>query len=72
MEFIGACIGEDYKILLEKFDNMRKKRNLLTYEPWKLNISKTDTKNAIKSAEEFISLIMNEIKEENPQKEFEF
>ncbi len=70
VEFIGACIGEEYKILIEKFDNMRKRRNLLTYEPWKLSISKTDTKNAVKSAEEFIALIINKIKAENPQQEF--
>ena len=70
VEFVGVCVGEDYKILIEKFDNMRKKRNLLTYEPWKLNISKTDTKNALKSAEQFLALIINKIRAENPQKEF--
>ncbi len=72
IEFIGICVNEEYKTLIEKFDNMRKKRNLLTYEPWRLNISKTDTKNAIKSAEEFVTLIINKIKAENPQKEFNF
>lgn len=72
VEFIGACVGEDYKILIEKFDNMRKKRNLLTYEPWRLNISKTDAENALKSAREFVSFIANKIKEENPQIEFKF
>lgn len=51
---------------------MRKKRNLLTYEPWKLHISKTDAKNALKSAEEFVALIKNKIKAENPQQEFDF
>lgn len=72
VEFIGACVDEKYRVLIEKFDNMRKKRNLLTYEPWKLHISKTDTKNALKSAEEFVMLIKNKIKKENPQKEFDF
>ena len=72
VEFIGACISEDYKTLIKKFDNMRKRRNLLTYEPWRLNISKTDAKNAIKSAEEFLSFIVDKIKKENPQKEFKF
>ena len=72
VEFIGAYVGENYKILIEKFDNMRKKRNLLTYEPWRLNISKTDLKNALKSAKEFVSFIMDKVKEENPQIEFKF
>jgi len=66
------CVGERYKILIKKFDNMRKKRNLLTYEPWRLNMSETDTKNALKSAEEFILLIIDKIKKGNPQKEFKF
>ena len=72
VEFIGVCVGEEYKILIEKFDNMRKKRNLLTYEPWKLHISKTDIKNALKSAKEFVALIKDKIKAENPQKELNF
>jgi len=70
VEFIGVYVGEDYKILMEKFDNMRKKRNLLTYEPWRLNISKTDAENAIKLAKEFVFFIMDKVKEENPQIEF--
>ncbi|MCK4244048.1 MAG: HEPN domain-containing protein [Candidatus Omnitrophica bacterium] len=72
VEFIGAYVGENYKILIEKFDNMRKKRNLLTYEPWRLNVSKTDTENALKSAREFVSFIRDKVKEENPQIEFKF
>ncbi|MEK6715617.1 MAG: hypothetical protein AABY43_06195 [Candidatus Omnitrophota bacterium] len=72
IEFAGAYIGDNYKVLFQKFDTMRKKRNLLMYEPWKLDISGTDTKNAIKSAEDFLSLIMRKIKEENPQEEFKF
>ncbi|HCG76583.1 MAG: hypothetical protein COZ37_04730 [bacterium (Candidatus Ratteibacteria) CG_4_10_14_3_um_filter_41_18] len=72
VEFIGVYVGEEEKILMEKFDNMRKKRNLLTYEPWRLNISKTDAENALKSAREFVSFIMDKIKEENPQIEFKF
>jgi uncharacterized protein (UPF0332 family) len=72
VEFIGAYVGEDYKVLVQKFDNMRKRRNLLTYEPWKLNISMTDTKNAVKSTEDFLFLITNKIKEQDPQAEFKF
>ena len=66
VEFIGAYVGENYKILIEKFDSMRKKRNLLTYEPWRLSISKTDLKNVVKSAKEFVFFIMDKVKEENP------
>lgn len=72
VEFISAYLGDEYKILMQKFDNMRKKRNLLTYEPWNLNISNTDTNNALKSAKEFVALIADKIKTENPQREFNF
>jgi len=72
VDFIGACIGEEYKVLIQKFDNMRKNRNMLTYEPWELNISSTDTKNAIKSAQEFVSIITKKIREHDPQSEFKF
>jgi len=72
VDFIGVCIGEEYKVLIQKFDNMRRNRNMLTYEPWRLNISETDTKTAIKSAEEFVSIITNKIKEQDPQAEFKF
>lgn len=72
IEFVGMCVGENYRVLMQKFDTMRKKRNLLMYEPWKLNISETDAKNAIKSADEFILLIKTQIKAEDPQTEFTF
>lgn len=70
--FIDVCVGRDYKILIQKFDNMRQKRNLVMYEPWGINISKTDTQNAIKSAEELIGLMIDRIKKEDPQHEFKF
>lgn len=72
VEFIGMCWGQDYKALIEKFDNMRKKRNLAMYEPWKVNISKTDTQNSINSAEDFVGLVIKTIRENDPQHQFKF
>lgn len=72
VEFTKHFFGEDYKILVEKFDRMRKNRNLLLYEPWQINISNTDSGNALKSAQDFIDLIIKTIKKENPQSEFKF
>lgn len=72
VEFIGAFMGADYKVLIQKFDRMRVKRNLVMYEPWEVNISRTDTEGAIKSAEEFTSLIIGFIKKEDPQHQFKF
>jgi len=72
VEFIGICLGRDYKTLIEKFNNMRVKRNLVMYEPWKVNISKTDTQNAINAAEDFVGLIITMVKKNDPQHEFRF
>ncbi len=72
VEFTRYFLGEDYMILTEKFNRMRKNRNLFMYEPWKINISETDASNALKSADNFIEAIKEIIKKENPQAELKF
>ena len=51
---------------------MRKKRNLLMYEPWEVNVSPADSRDAVKTATEFIEFIIAKIKKDNPQQEFNF
>lgn len=51
---------------------MRKNRNKFIYEPWKLNLSNTDAKNALISATKFIQITKKVIRKENPQQHFEF
>ncbi len=70
--FTAHFLGDKYKALIEKFDYMRKNRNNFIYEPWKINISMTDAKGALKSAREFVELIKDEIKREHPQINFKF
>lgn len=72
VSFTAYFLGDRYKALTEKFDYMRKNRNNFIYEPWKVNISMTDAKGALKSASEFIDIIKEEIKKEHPQKHFKF
>jgi len=72
VSFTANFLGDNYKILIEKFDYMRKNRNKFIYEPWKLNISMTDAKSALKSAREFVEIIKEVIKKENPQAHFKF
>lgn len=67
VDFTEAVIGKDYKILIKKFDKMRKKRHYLIYGI-ELDISKTEAENAIKTAEEFIEKIKVFIQKRNPQK----
>lgn len=72
VNFTAHFLGDDYKGLLDKFDYMRKNRNKFIYEPWKFHVSMTDVKSALKSAREFIDIIKEEIKKENPQRHFKF
>jgi uncharacterized protein (UPF0332 family) len=72
VSFIEHFLGIDYKALIDKFDYMRKNRNKFIYEPWKLHISMTDAKNALRSANTFINIIKKEIKKSDPQMDFNF
>ncbi len=72
VSFAAVFLGNEYKALIEKFDYMRKNRNNFIYEPWKVNISMTDAKSALKSAREFVEIIKEVIKKENPQQHFKF
>ncbi|HHD92401.1 MAG TPA: HEPN domain-containing protein [Candidatus Portnoybacteria bacterium] len=67
IDFVERAIGKNYKILVRKFDKMRKKRHYLIYGIG-LVTSKTEAKNAIKSAEDFLKIIENNIQKRNPQK----
>jgi len=70
--FTSFFLGNEYKALVDKFDYMRKNRNNLIYEPWKVNVSMTDAKSALKSAREFVNIIKDVIKKEHPQQQFSF
>lgn len=70
--FTSFFLGNEYKALIEKFDYMRKNRNNFIYEPWKVNISMTDAKSALKSAREFVEIIKEVIRKEHPQQHFKF
>lgn len=68
VDFTEKVLGKEYKILVQKFDKIRKKRNYLIYGIG-LVISRTEAENAIKTAEEFIERIKKIIQKRNPQKE---
>lgn len=72
VDFTAHFLGDKYKILIDKFDYMRKNRNRFIYEPWKFHVSATDTKGALKSAREFVEIIKEVIKKESPQQHFKF
>lgn len=71
IEFSGKILGRNFIDLIKKFDNMRRKRNQFTYDPF-LPVSKLEAKRALKTAEEFVKKIIEIVKEENPQQKFNF
>ncbi|MDP2941862.1 MAG: hypothetical protein Q8N85_06410 [Candidatus Omnitrophota bacterium] len=70
IEVSGFMLGEQFKITIRKFDNMRRKRNELTYEAG-VSLSDTDAKNALSEAHSLISGIFKKVKARNPQLELE-
>lgn len=71
VEFMGHCLGEKYKNMVERFDRMRRKRNIFTYEI-DISISYTEAENAFDTATKFTDLIKEIIKRDNPQEHFKF
>ncbi len=71
VEFIAHCLGDGYKNLAERFDRMRRKRNIFTYEI-EVTISRTEAEGALATAAKFVEVIRELIKEENPQGHFKF
>jgi len=67
VDFTARVLGDEYKTLTQKFNRMRRKRNYLIYGIG-LAVSKTETDNAIRTAEEFLNKIKNIIQKKNPQK----
>jgi len=71
IEIVGLILGEEFKDIIEKFDRMRRKRNQFTYDPF-LPISKEEAENALNTAKNFVKIISEFVKKENPQQEFNF
>lgn len=67
IDFTEKVLGQEYKILVQKFNKMRKKRNYLIYGIG-LVISKTEAENALKTAQDFITKITKVIQNKSGQK----
>ncbi len=71
VEFMDRFLGTEFRNIVERFDKMRRKRNMFTYEI-DVSISKTEADNALSTASKFIDIVTGIIKDENPQAEFKF
>ncbi len=65
VEVSGLILGEEFKNLIEKFDNMRKTRSDFIYES--RSLSQEESKRAIQNAKVFIEKIVEMVSRENPQ-----
>ena len=71
VEFIREALGKEYGSIIDRFDRMRRKRNFFTYEI-DITISQTEAIGALRSAENFVLLMIDRAKEESPQGQFKF
>jgi len=71
VEFMSQSLQDEYKSIVERFDRMRRKRNIFTYEI-EIVISRTEAENALDTATKFVSLIKSILKKNNPQSHFKF
>jgi uncharacterized protein (UPF0332 family) len=71
VDFAANLLGEKYKSLTQRFDSMRRKRNIFTYE-LSISFSETEVKGALESAENFIKTVRNNIESEDPQHKLKF
>ena len=71
VEFMSYALPEEYKNMVERFDRMRRKRNIFTYEI-DIAISRTEADNAFDTAAKFVDLIKDTMKENSPQAHFKF
>jgi len=71
VEFMSYVLGAEYENIVERFDRMRRKRNIFTYEI-DISISKTEADGAFETAVKFVDLIKETVKRESPQAHFKF
>lgn len=62
----GEILGEEYRPMVKKFDQMRKSRHQAVYDAVIISLSEAEA--AIKTAQEFIKRVNHYLAEESPQK----
>lgn len=70
-EIAGALLGKGFSALTERFDRMRKRRNLLIYEVGGL-LSHADAEDAFKTAEQYLDKVRHHMDRQDPQLRLEF
>ena len=71
VEMTSVILGNEYRDLTGQFETMRRKRNELTYEAGVL-LSVSDVKEAFSDAIALVQKVLEQVKSQNPQMEFNF
>ncbi len=71
VELTHELLGKEYSLLVEKFEKMRRKRNVFFYES-DIYGTVTEAENALKTASELIRVIEEMIQKDNPQLRLKF
>lgn len=71
VELSSEILGAKYKHLTDQFENMRRKRNDITYESGVL-LSNAEAQQAFADAISLVREVLGKVKSENPQLELEF
>lgn len=70
-EFVACLMGSSARTLADRFDKMRRKRNVCSYDI-DVSISPTEARNAIATAEKFVAVIINLLEKGKPQGKLTF
>lgn len=71
VELTGKLLGTRYALLIEKFERMRRRRNIFFYESDPFG-TLTDAERALETASQLVRLIQAAIKRRHPQLHFAF
>jgi uncharacterized protein (UPF0332 family) len=71
VRFVNSVLGDEFKILINNYDYIRRKRNRFIYEP-DIPCSKKEAEDALTTAKELVDIIYKLIRTKNPQLEFDF
>ncbi len=72
VDYIAHAFPKRYESKINFYDRMRKKRHQLIYEPGPAGCTEKEFSDAESIVKEFLGLIEKAIRNQNPQKEFDF
>lgn len=72
IRYMAHVLGREYQDQIRFYDRMRRKRHQLIYEPRPGEATEKEIEEAERVAKGFLNTVSRKVREENPQKEWEF